>query len=311
MNRIVIGLLAGAALALLPLVAFAEDGDKRGLILRVDGDFTLARAESVGTVVVINGDAQVEGTVRDALVVIEGTATVNGTVEGSVTVINGTLYLAAGSSVKDVNLIRSDLNRDERATVTGDVHKRENVAFRGAWLLFSAFFWVGTTLAVVVVGLAFAAVGGRQLLASARALTGSAGTTVLAALALWIGGPIVGVLAFVTVVGIPLGLGILLFVLPALWLLGYVVAGTRLGGAITGMAGRTPAEHPYAAAALGLVLLQLVLLIPGIGWLVVGLAGLWGSGALLLLAWRAARGAPPEDVAAAGPEAAGPPAAPA
>jgi hypothetical protein len=52
------------------------------------------------------------------------------------------------------------------------------------------------------------------------------------------------------------------------------------------------AEHPYAAAAIGLLILQLVAIVPFFGWVVVGLAGLWGAGGIALVAWRAARGTP-------------------
>jgi hypothetical protein len=39
-----------------------------------------------------------------------------------------------------------------------------------------------------------------------------------------------------------------------------------------------------------LLILQLVLIIPVLGWLVVMVAGLWGAGGLALVAYRAARG---------------------
>jgi hypothetical protein len=302
MNRYLMALVAGMSLALFPFVAHADDGDKRGFTLRVDGDFTLSRGETARSLVVINGDAQVDGTVRDAVVVINGTANVTGTIEGSVNVINGTLNLQPGANVKDVNLVKSTFNRDERATVTGSVHRRSSVAFRGAWLVFSVVLWAGMTVAVVIAGLVFAAAGGRQLRAAALSMTGDSVPTIVGAVALWIGGPIAGGLLFATVVGIPLSLGLFLFVLPALWFLGYVVAGTRLGGAITGLAGREPSEHPYAAAAVGLILLQLIILVPGIGWLAGALAGFWGSGALVALAMRAARSRPQAPPAAAEPD---------
>ena len=219
MKRYVLATLAGLLLALLPSVILAADGDRRGFILRVDGDVTLARGESVGSVVVINGDAHIDGSVRDALVVVKGTATITGSVDQSVTVVDGTLNLRSGSSVKDVNLVRSDLNRDEGAAVSGAIHRRENIVFRGAWLLFSVVLWAGTTIAVIVTGLVFAASGGHQLRTSARSLTESAVSTIVAAFALWIGAAVLGVVLFVTVVGIPLGIGLLLFVLPALWFL--------------------------------------------------------------------------------------------
>ncbi|HEY7270106.1 MAG TPA: polymer-forming cytoskeletal protein [Dehalococcoidia bacterium] len=299
MNRYLLATIAGLVLALLPLVARAADSDRRGFILRVDGDVTLARGESVGSLVVVNGDAQVDGDVHDAVVVLRGTATITGTVGQNVTVVDGTLNLRSGASVKDVNLVHSTLNRDDGASVTGAVHQRSNVVFRGAWLVFTVVLWAGMTIAAIVTGLVFAASGGRQLRTSARSLTEDTVSTIVAAFALWIGAAVVGVVLFVTVVGIPLGIGLLLFVLPALWFLGYVVAGTRLGGALVGL-GRGSGEHPYAAAALGILLLQLIVLIPAIGWFTGAFAGFWGSGALALMAFHAASGRPGE---AAGGEA--------
>ena len=49
------------------------------------------------------------------------------------------------------------------------------------------------------------------------------------------------VLAMITLVGIPLEIGLLAFLLPGLWFLGYIVAATRLGGFLAGLSGRKPA----------------------------------------------------------------------
>jgi hypothetical protein len=203
------------------------------------------------------------------------------------------LNLRSGSRVKNVNLVRSGLTRDSGATVTGTIHHRESIAWRGAWAVFSVLLWVGITVAVVIAGLIFAAVGGRQLRTAAVALTEQTVNTIVGAVFLWIGAPVVAVLLFFTVIGIPMGIGLFLFVLPTLWLLGYIVAATRLGGAITKLASAAPDSHPYAATFVGLIILQIVVLIPGIGWLVGGLAGVWGAGAIAFLAFRAARGGPP------------------
>src|SRR5215204_3598691 len=60
-------------------------------------------------------------------------------------------------------------------------------------------------------GLLFAAVAGRQLTRAAALLTGRVGGTLLGALLVWVGIPILAVLAFITLVGIPLGFALLLF----------------------------------------------------------------------------------------------------
>jgi hypothetical protein len=78
--------------------------------------------------------------------------------------------------------------------------------------------------------------------------------------------------------------------LPALAILGYITAGTMLGTLITSGLGRAPGNHPYLAAFLGVLLLQIVVVIPFVGWMVATLSGLWGAGAIGLVAYNAARG---------------------
>ncbi len=150
------------------------------------------------------------------------------------------------------------------------------------------------TVAVVIAGLVFAAIAGRQLSTATKLLTGQLAYSILGAVVVWISVPFLAVLALVTVVGIPLGLALLFLVLPLLWLLGYLVAGTRLGRALFELAGRRPPSgHPYVAATLGLIVLQIVVLVPFVGWAIGALAGIWGSGALVITAFRAWRGTPP------------------
>jgi hypothetical protein len=83
---------------------------------------------------------------------------------------------------------------------------------------------------------------------------------------------------------------VLLFLLPILFLLGYIVAATRLGLAITGRMNRAYGEKPLLAAVLGVIILQIIGLVPFIGWLIVAIAGLWGGAALAYTAFAAASG---------------------
>ena len=87
-------ILIAVVLALLPSTMLAQDPeDEGGLLLRLNGDARVPAGEVSDTLIVLNGDAVVEGTVTGGLVVINGDATVNGTVDEDVVVINGTATL--------------------------------------------------------------------------------------------------------------------------------------------------------------------------------------------------------------------------
>jgi len=101
---------------------------------------------------------------------------------------------------------------------------------------------------------------------------------------------IVAIIAIVTIVGAPLGLGVLLGFLPLLAFAGFLVAGIYVGEEILGTRKEPLAQHPYRGALLGIVLLQIIGIVPVVGGLVTAVASLIGFGAILLLAWRIVRG---------------------
>jgi len=258
------------------------------LLLRVNGPINVAAGQEYGNVVVIRDRADVAGVVRHELVVVDGDAMVTGTVEGNVTVVKGTLTLGSSARVTgDVDLINSDLTQASGATIQGKINK--NSYNWSGWQLFafSVYVWISVTIALIIAGLIFAAVGGRQLMAAGALMVRQTGMTIVAALVVGIGIPILAVLAMATILGIPLGLGLLIFLIPALWFFGYLTAGTKLGAVILR---QQTSNHPYLAAALGILLLQVIGLIPFIGGLIDFLAGIFGTGALVLLAWHAWRG---------------------
>ncbi len=130
MRRLIHLLILGLALIALPagVTAQATDGEADGFLVRANGDVTVAPGEAMGSVIVINGDAVVEGAITDTLWVISGDATVNGSVDGDVMVIDGTLTLAQGATVENVMLVRGTLDRAEGATVTGSIRDRAEQA---------------------------------------------------------------------------------------------------------------------------------------------------------------------------------------
>jgi hypothetical protein len=287
-----IGLVLALPFIVIPATASAQSPqDDDDFNLRINGDVTIAQGESVNSVVVINGDLTVEGEVTDFALVIGGDAIVNGNVGGDLTVISGDINLASTAVVDNLNSIRGDINRASGATVLGDVNERDS--FRFLWWaagLFSILLWLGMTLAVIASALIFAGFGGRQLAAAARATTGDLVNTIIGGVFLWIGVPILAGIAIVTIVGLPFGLGLLLFLLPTFGFLGYLVAGTRLGMWLLGLGGRDPGQRPFLAAGLGTLALQLLVLIPFLGVAIALLAGIWGGGALAFRLYRNADG---------------------
>ncbi len=291
-----LGLLLILVVALIPAGASAQtrDEDRADFLMRVGGDVVVPAGESIGSVVVIDGNLQIDGTVRNFAMVIHGDMTVNGRVNHDLSVISGDITLNDGAVVNNVVSVRGDLNRASGATVNGHVREHDQFNFlRLPFLLFSILLWLGFAIAVVIGGLVFAAIGGRQLSAAARAMTDEFVNSIIGAVFFWIGLPILGVLAIVTLIGIPAGISVFMFLLPAFGLLGYIVAGTRLGSWVLGQArpdGDALSDHPYSSTTLGLVILTIGTLVPFIGVVVAVLAGLWGAGALAFLAYRAARG---------------------
>lgn len=295
--------IAAAAAASAPTGAQARDETRdqtrdesreiSDLLLRVNGPVRVAAGDSASTVWVVKNDATIDGTVREQLMVIDGTGRVAGTVRGDVTVINGHLDLAPSARVGGNILLygRSTIARAPGAQVAGTVHTETGISFgaRAMW-----FLWISMTLFVVLAGLAFAWIGGRQLAESATLVTHEPLGTAIAALVLCAGLPLLAMGAFLTIVGIPFGFAVLFFVIPALSLAGYVVSGTALGRvALHRLAPRASTEpepapvedHPFRAAAVGLLLFQIVALVPGIGGPLIFLAGLAGAGAIAYRLW--------------------------
>lgn len=284
--------LAGLVFAFLPVLAFADDGNQPDdLLIRIGADVRIAPGEKAGSLIVIDGDAIIEGEVERTVFVVNGNATISGKVNGDLTVIRGDINLLPPAQLKNVNAIRGDLNRAQGVTITGDINERDGFGMPAAVIaVFSILFWAGMSVAVVAAGLIFAAIGGRQLTQAAVAMTRDAVSAIIGVVFVWVALPVIAGAAMVTLIGIPFGLGLLVFALPALWFIGYIVAGARLGSALVGLTGREAGQHPFAATTLGLVLLQLLVLVPALGALMVLFAGVWGAGAVAVIAYRAAGG---------------------
>jgi hypothetical protein len=275
-------LAAPAALAADPTVG---RGDR--VLMAFNGDVTVPTGEQADAVLVAGGTATVAGHVK-TVVVLDGTAILQGATVESVFVTGGSLSIDAATTVSgDVRTLNTTTTVDPAATVGGSVSSLETDLIAAAAVLapMVVLFVLGLALVTLVAGLALAALAARQVRAAEALITHQPGETILFGLAGLVVIPLVAILAMITVIGAPLGLAVMFMVWPAAAFAGYLVAGIWIGEWLLYRGAAERPDRPYLAAVLGLVVLQVISMIPFVG----AIASLFGFGAVLLLAWRVLR----------------------
>jgi hypothetical protein len=281
--------ILGAILAgLVPSAASAQDASSDEVLIKINGSATVAEDERVSMVVVVNGDLELEGVVEDVAVVVSGNARVSGRAPGDIWVFNGELTLLDGANVSGDIYLGQDgvLIRDPGATVTGEIN--DDVSFspdrRFGWsvLVLGLVAWTGQALLALVGALIFAAVGGQQLWSSARFMTDRLGPTLLWALLLLTVTPLAFGTLLATFFAIPVAFSLVLLA-AAVWWLGYIVAGTRIGAALTRRSIQTDDPHPYLPALVGVGVLQFISFFVTAGFVFLSVSSLYDTSGLLQL----------------------------
>jgi hypothetical protein len=259
-----------------------------GFRFRVGGDIEVAATEREGGVVVIRGNARVSGRVG-ALIVVGGTATIDSGRVVELIVVRGEALLTNGAVVAgDAHLIDSKIDVASGSRVEGRIERGVGRRYAREVFAFIALVSLGVLAAVVIAGVLAALVAPTQLVATGALIRAETGRVAGYAALIWLAFPVLAVLLIPTIVGLPFGLGYLLFVMPLIGFVGLIVAGTWLGGLLlrrTRSAGA--AVNPVASAAVGVALLLLVGRIPILG-LVTTILVMLGAGAAGLAVSRAA-----------------------
>lgn len=273
-----------------------SDSDRR---LSISGDVDVARGEVVdGPVATLDGSAHIAGTVTDfvvvgdgdlfvsgrvtrGVVVVHGDARISGRVGGDVVALTGRVIVTADGSVGGDVVSRREPSI-ARGTVEGEVRSVDlRGIFTGIIIGFLAYLWLSVTISMAILGLVFV-----WLLPRAADTAAAAGKRVAASFG-WgalvgIVGPVVAVVVVASILGLPLGLG-MLSGLNVLAPLGYVTAALIIGRLwITG--GSMKARIGAFFAGFGI--LRLLALIPGIGFLVWFVVCVYGIGAVSMAAWH-------------------------
>ncbi len=288
---VLLGLLAPAALA-----AGVQPGappEPRPLLVSVDGSVDVPAGDRLDTLVVAGGNARISGEVR-TIIVASGTATLAGATADTLLVVDGSADLQAGTTVRgDVRTLHGTVTRQPGATVNGSVRTLDaDLAAVGLLVLpLLVLLFLGLGLAAVVAALFVAAFGARQLRATEALIRREPGQVLVAGIAGTVLLPALAVLLTVTVIGAPIGLAVLLVVLPLVAFAAWVVAAIWIGDWIVArMRGAAEPDRPYLAAVVGVIALAVAGMLP----FVTAIATLFGFGALLLAAWRTLRpGVPP------------------
>ena len=250
-----------------PASALADD--ERIVIV---GDVLVDRDETTGDILVADGDVTVRGTVDGDIFVADGDVTIRGEVKGDVVTFAGTAILGRRAHVEG-DLAYGDKKPQvaSGAQVDGDIEKFKAEDFSGGALALQIGIWIAATVSLFVLGLILLLLFPKAADAVGRS---GKGMSLLVGLVAIILIPLIAILSLVTLVGIPLGVILLLLIVP-LCAIGYV-AGAFMVGRLVSKKGKR-----ILTFVIGLLILRVLALIPFLGGLVSFLALLMGLGALL------------------------------
>jgi hypothetical protein len=265
----------------------AQDGQTSDAFVVLSGPADVPQGAQVGDLVVFHGSSTVDGTVNGSLTAFDAPVTISGTVNGDVVVFNGRVQLASGANVTGDVVSQDDPIVATGATVGGTTRRvQTDVNWKGFGWAGVLAWWLAVSVSTLLVGLALLWLVGRG--ASRIEDTGrtSIGPAIGWGLLVFFGLPILAVLALITIVGIPLGIG-LLAALALIYALGYSATAWIIGRRI--LSSRTAWVVAFLA---GWAILRALALIPAFGALIGFVAVVFGLGALTVSIWRARSSAP-------------------
>jgi hypothetical protein len=235
----------------------------------------------------------VDGTVNGSLTAFDAPVTISGRVTGDVVVFRGRVELASGANVSGDVISQNDPIVASGATIGGTTSRvQTHVNWAGFGWASALAWWLAVSFSTLLVGLALLWLTGRAATRIEDTGRTRIGPSIGWGLLAFFGLPVIAILALVTIVGIPLGLG-LLAALALIYALGYTATAWIIGRRILGT--RTAW---VLAFLLGWGILRVLALIPAVGGLIWFVAVVFGLGALTVTIWRA-RSTSPTGTAAA------------
>jgi hypothetical protein len=280
-----VALLAILALAVPATASAGAAAHRDDAIVVISGDVTVPVGKTVEGVFIASGDARILGRVDGDVVVASGDALVSGVITGDLITFGGHARLLRSARVAgDVRYGDQRPDVSPLATVEGDVTKED---FSGGVDILP---FLGGFIVWLAVGFSFMLLGALLLLLAPRtadALQARSreriGPTIAIGIAILICLPVASFIAAITVLGLPLAIGVLLAMAP-LVAVAYTISAYVLGRVMV----KAPRNRILAFLA-GLAVLRALALVPFLGFLVGIAAVVFGLG-LIGAAIGAARG---------------------
>jgi Polymer-forming cytoskeletal len=261
--------------------AWAQTSQASEAFVVLSGRADVPEGQQVGDLVVFHGSADVAGTVEGSLTAFDAPVTISGRVNGDVVVFNGRVELQSGANVTGDVVSQQAPVVASGATIGGTSKRLQtNTNWEGFGWAGKLAWWLAVSVSTLVVGLVLVWLvgpGAARILEAGRTRIGP---SIGLGLLLFFGLPLLAVIALVTVVGIPLGIGVLAALL-LIYALGYSASGWILGRSIL----RGPTSW-FLAFLVGWGILRVVALVPILGGLAWFAAVVFGLGALAVAIWR-------------------------
>jgi hypothetical protein len=264
----------GAAVGPPAATAAETRSDEGDTVVVVSGDVVVPRGETVDGVVVFNGDVRIAGRSDGDVVVFAGDALVAGRIDGDLVMASGQARLLPSAYVGgDVRY------GDERPVVAGAAVVRGEVT-GSDWedsidflpIALGFVFWLAVGISSALLGVLLLLIAPRAADALYERSRERLGPLIAIGIAIAICLPVAMAIAAVTLVGLPLALGIMLALLP-LAAVAYVCAAWALGRRIVG-----PPRHRILSFLAGLAILRALALVPVLGLIVGAAATVFGLG---------------------------------
>lgn len=284
-----LGALLIGFLLFVPVALAADPLPHTGRVLiSTTGDVTIPAGQHADVVVVVDGTATIQGEVN-TIVVIDGRIDLLGARTETVFAVRSPVEIGPGSVVLgDVMQFDSPVHRTGDAQVQGQIGDLAARIVGFGALLGPALvlIWMGFGLATIVAGLVLAGLAARQVRDAETLISREPVMTLITGILGLVLVPVVAIALIATLIGAPLGVGILLMAWPFVAFIGYLVAGIWVGDWVLRRTEPLRSrERPYLAAAIGLVILGVVSVVPVLT-VVVMVLSVFGFGAVLLLALR-------------------------
>ncbi len=305
-NLLAIALAASAVVAVAPAAAHASNLDvhvdigRPGDQIIVRGQVDLKPGQTARTIAIVDGDVSVPrgATVTGDVLSVDGTVRIAGVVRGHVVTVAGRALIARTGVVgKGIAYGSKAPVVATGARVSGDVKKIDQHVGLLAPFISGLLLWIAMSISTLLLGVLALLLAPRAADAAFERMREGWGPAIGIGCAVFLGLPLLALIAIVTLVGLPFGIGLLLALVP-LAALGYVTSAWLLGR-------RLHAEGRLVAFLIGWGILRGVALIPILGALAFLCAVVFGLGALTWTLLQARSGPPPARDAGAprGPEA--------